>query len=102
MDNQQLEALKRIYGGTMSQKEVDLLRDVQAFIDFCIDNGLSFRTAIGTIAHDANGVLAPGEMFDRGIFAPKTAGYRKIVSQLDEQMAGMASDAQLQKELGQG
>src|SRR6266511_4198787 len=98
MDKAQVEALKRVYGGPMSQREIDLLRDLQAFIDFCIDNGLSFHSAMGTIAHDENGILAPGEMFDGGIFTPKVAEYRKIVSQLGEDIAAMASDAQLQKE----
>lgn len=100
MDSAQLEAMKRIYGGPMSEREVELLRDMQAFIEFCIDNGLSFTTAVGTIAHDANGILAPGEMFERGILLPKVHGYQKILARTTADASAMGTDAQLQKELG--
>lgn len=100
MDKLKLEALKRTFGGSMSQQEIDLLRDAQAFIDFCIENGLSFRSAVGNLAHDANGILAPGDMFERGVFVPKVKGYRRVMSQLAEDAAALGSDPQLQKELG--
>lgn len=99
MDNAHLEALKRIYGGPMSEQQVELLRDMQAFIDFCIDNGLSFNTAVGTIAHDSNGVLAPDGMFERGIFRPKVHGYQKIVSQIADDATALAADPQLHEDV---
>lgn len=99
MNQARVEAMKQLFGGPMSEREITLLRDMQAFITFCIENGLSFRTAIGTIAHDVNGILAPGEMFEGGVFAPKVGGYQGILKDLGEEMAAMGADAELQREL---
>lgn len=99
MNQARVDAMKQLFGGSMTQRELDVLRDMQAFITFCIENGLSFRTAVGTISHDVNGILAPGDMFERGIFAPKVLGYQRVLSDLSEEMAAMGADADLQDEL---
>lgn len=99
MNQARVDAMKQLFGGSMTERELNLLLDMQAFITFCIENGLSFRTAVGTIGHDVNGILAPGDMFERGIFAPKVGGYQKVLSELSQEMAAMGADAELQKDL---
>jgi hypothetical protein len=87
MDKAHLENLKRILGGPISESERQLLEDIKAFIDFSIDNGFSFQTVMGTLAHDANGVLA-GDAY----FRPKTAGYARINAEMANEMAAIAHD----------
>jgi len=66
----------------MTEREVELLRDMQSFLKFCIENGMSFATAIGTLNHDVNGLGRYG-LFNledalRDGFLPKVTGYSKL------------------------
>lgn len=89
MDQSQIEALKKSFGGAMSEKQVDTLRDMQGWIEFCIENGISFFAAVSTLAHDVNGILTSQEA---KWFLPKTHGYARIVAELPGQLAEMARD----------
>jgi hypothetical protein len=89
MEQSHIEALKRTFGGSMSQEQVAALRDMQAWIEFCIENGISFLATVSTLAHDVNGILTHQ---DAKWFVPKTRGYAKIMSELPGQLAEMARD----------
>lgn len=78
MDRNHIDALRRTYGGPMSEEEVKFLRDIQGFIDFGIRNGLSFPLVVGTLSHDVSGLARLGFSLDAkqaGFFAPKTSGF---------------------------
>ena len=80
MDPKHIEALRKTYGGPMSEKEIQVLRDIQGFLDFSIRNGLSFALALGTLRHDVNGLACYGFSLDdaRDDFIPKTEGYAAV------------------------
>jgi hypothetical protein len=98
MNAAHVDALKRIYGGPISERELKILHDVQAFIDFAIRNGFSFRSIMGVLAHDANGVIAQDEMFEKGIFRPMVEGYTEINADAAEEADAMGQDPSLQME----
>jgi len=72
-----------LVSGPMTEDEVRLLRDVQAFIDFAIRNGLGFATVLGTLGRDINGIAYHGasykEAVERG-FLPKVSRYSEITA----------------------
>jgi hypothetical protein len=66
----------------MTDHEVEFVRDMQGFLEFCIQNGLSFALAMGTLSHDVNGLGRYGlfdlqEALDDG-FLPKVKSYSMI------------------------
>ncbi len=63
----------------MTQKQVDFLRDLQAFIDYCIKNQLSFPLVTSTLLHDLNGMMTSG---DAPWFSPKVKGYSKSMADI--------------------
>ena len=75
------ERLRQGFVGPLSEQEIELLRDVQGFIEFAIRNGLSFPMIVTSVGRDFNDLLREG--FDlpaaksKG-FSPKVAGYSKI------------------------
>ena len=77
------DQLRKQFVGPMSEKEIDFLRDVQAFIQFGIRNGLSFPAVVANLGHDLNELAR--DLFDlsaaqaRG-FRPKVTGYGQITS----------------------
>ena len=91
---QPIEELRRLYGaGPMSDDELELLQDVQAFIEFGIRNGLSFAAVLGRLSHDVNGLSRYGFDLDaarRDAFQPQASGY----SQIDEESVGEAEETQ--------
>ena len=99
MKKAQIEALKRQdQGSPMNDEQISLLRDIQAFLDFCILNGLSFRSAMGVLANDVNGVLAPDDYFEKGIFVPKVKGYARAWPETLSEIAAMATDPGMKQE----
>lgn len=80
MDTKHLDGLRQRFAGPMTSKEIELLRDMQGFIDFSIRNGLSFALVVGTLGQDVNGLARHGFDLDaiRGDFLPKVSGYSKI------------------------
>jgi hypothetical protein len=82
MEAQEIAAkLREAYGGPMSEAEVEFLRDVQAFIDFAIRNGLSFQATMAYLSHDWNEFARYGFDFKTVIrqgFSPRVTGYTKI------------------------
>jgi len=64
----------------MTEKEKTILQDMVAFINFAIEEGMSFMPIIGTLAHDVDGVYQhwgwESQMFT-DCFSPRTTGYRK-------------------------
>lgn len=98
MSQSHVDVLKKLYGGPMDARQVELLRDIQAFLDFCIENGLSFQLAVGTLAHDVNGILSPDGYFDRGIFSPKVSGYAEGNARRAEIAADMEKDPSMQRD----
>jgi hypothetical protein len=84
--------------GPMNEQQVSLLRDMQTFLEFCIQNGLSFQRAMGVLAHDVNGILAPESYFERGIFVPQVKGYARKWPETLKEMASMASDPAMMQE----
>jgi hypothetical protein len=60
VSTEQVEALRRSFGGPMSDSEIQLLRDIQGFVEFSIRNGLSFPVVISALVHDANEVVRHG------------------------------------------
>ena len=85
MDTKLREAL-RSYGGPLSTDQLQVLRDMQGWIEYCISNGLSLRSTVGVLSHDVNGILAqvPG-------FSPKVSGYAKYRTELED-LSEMAND----------
>ena len=76
-----LDTLRKRFGGPMTTTEIELLRDMQAFIDFAIRNGLSFAFVVGNLGHDVNGIARYGfdlEAADADGFRAKVAGYSHI------------------------
>jgi hypothetical protein len=72
------EKLKLAYGGPMSDEEVSFLRDFEAFIDFAIRNGLSFRATMAYLSHDWNEFARYGFDFDGVVkmgFSPRVTGF---------------------------
>ena len=92
MNTPHIDSLKRLYGGPMSAEQTAILRDLKAFIDFCIENGLSFPLALGTIAHDVSGLTR-----SEPAFTPQTKGYSKVL----EELRAAKTDPTLQKELSE-
>ena len=78
------EKLRKAYGGSMSEAEVAFLRDFQAFIDFAIRNGLSFRATMAYLSHDWNEFARYGFDFEAVIkqcFAPRVTGFSDATSE---------------------
>ena len=77
------EALQKPCTGPMTEKEIALLRDVASLVEFAIRNGWLFRTAIGAIGHDMNGIARYRfdlEKAELDGFLPKVTGYSKLTS----------------------
>ena len=71
-----VDELRKTYSGPMSTEEVEVLRDIEAFIAFAIRNGLSFPMVVGTLGHDVNGLARCG--FD--LAAMRSAGVQPKVT----------------------
>jgi hypothetical protein len=84
MGTQELaEKLRQAYAGTMSEPEVAFLRDFQAFIDFAIRNGLSFRATMAYLSHDWNEFARYGFDFEtvaKQSFLPRVTGFSEVKS----------------------
>lgn len=81
MDSEHIEGLRKHWGGPMSDAEIELLRDMQAFIDFAIRNGLSFQSVAINLGHDLNGLYRYGFDLKAAVadaFLPKVTGYSQI------------------------
>lgn len=78
MDTKLKNALKS-YGGPLAPEQIDLLRDVQGWIEYCIANGYSLKSTLGVLAHDVNGILA-----DAPFLTPKVRGYAKHLRHLED------------------
>ena len=80
------------YSGPLTQEQLQVLRDMQGWIQYCIANGASLLTALGALSHDVNGILREGfeQGGDFGIM-PKTAGYAKYLKQMDD-LSGLADE----------
>lgn len=84
MENDRVESLRRQFGGPMTEKEIEVLRDMQGFIEFAIRNGLSFALVISNLGHDVNGLAQYG--FDlqdatKACWSPRVTGYSRISSE---------------------
>jgi hypothetical protein len=71
------EKLKSAWSGPMTSDEAGIVRDMQAFLEFCLENGLSAQMAFSTIAHDANNLVR-----QERAFLPKVSGYSRILREL--------------------
>jgi len=72
------EMLKNVVSGPMSESEIVFLRDIQAFIDFAIRNGLSFQATMTFLSHDWNEYAKYGFDFETVMekgFYPKVSGF---------------------------
>ncbi len=81
MVSDRIEAIRKSWGGPMSKEEIEYLRNTQAFIEFAINNGLSFSFAMVGLAHDINGLQRYGLDLKEAAadaFLPKVTGYSKI------------------------
>jgi hypothetical protein len=77
------ETLRQVYGGPMSEAEMKFLRDLQAFIDFAIRNGLSFHTTMAYLSHDWNEFARYGfdyEAVRSHGFSPRVTGFSEITA----------------------
>ena len=77
------ERLSKPFTGPMTAEDVDFLKDVQAMIDFAVDNGLTFPMVVSALCSDMNELARDG--FDLGKaksrgFLPKVEGYSKLSS----------------------
>ena len=73
-----IEQVRKQFYSPMSEEQIRLLRDVQAFIDEAIESGLSFPTAVGVISHDMNNIARFGfnlEEARQACFRPQVSGY---------------------------
>ena len=85
MDASLKEAL-RSYGGPLSTEQIQVLRDMQGWIEYCISNGLSMKSTLGVLAQDSNGILS-----ETPYFTPKTTGYRKYRTEVED-LSGLADE----------
>ena len=97
MDASQVDTLRQPYSGPMTEEQVSLLRDMQAFIDYCIDNGLSFHAVVGNLAHDVNGILTHQ---DAKWFLPKVRGFAARKIQTARLALEMADDPEVRRDAG--
>jgi hypothetical protein len=78
-----VERLSKPFTGPMTSEDLDFLKDVQAMIDFAVNNGLTFPMVVSALCSDMNELARDG--FDlrksrsRG-FVPKSEGYSKLSS----------------------
>jgi hypothetical protein len=78
------EKLRKASSGPMSEAEIAFLRDFQAFIDYAIRNGLSFRTTMAYLSHDWNEFSRYGFDFDavmKQSFSPRVTGFSEATSE---------------------
>ena len=87
------ERLKRAYAGPMSKQEVGIIRDMRAFLEFCVENGLSSQVSLGTLAHDVDGLLR-----QEAAFLPKVTGYTRVLDDLRAEKANPSIRAELEKD----
>jgi len=76
--------LHEVLRGPMSEAELELLRDMQAFIEFAIRNGLSFAMVLSVLGHDINGLVRHRANLDEARsqgFYPKAEGYSKYTAE---------------------
>ncbi len=73
---QHVERLKQV-SGPMSEQEVAIVQDMRAFLQFCLENGISSLVAFSTLSHDAGGLLR-----QEAGFRPKVTGYTRILDDL--------------------
>lgn len=85
MDTKLKDAL-RDYGGPLEDKQIQTLRDIQGWIEYCISNGFSMKSTLNVLAHDVNGILA-----DVPFMQPKVAGYAKYRTEVDD-LSDLAED----------
>lgn len=65
----------------MSDREIDFLRDVRAYVDFAIRNGMTFHTVMAGLGYDVNGLYRYGLDLDAAWqdgFKPKVTGASEI------------------------
>ena len=77
------EALQRRWSRLMSEPEVKFLRDVQAFIDFAISNGMTFTAVVGTLLNDLNEITRDGFDYGKALsrgFEPEVSKYSQLTS----------------------
>lgn len=80
MDAERLEEIKKSFAGPMSEEEIEMLRDMQGFIDFSIRNGLAFMVVMSTLMHDIHEVATAGGRLEPALkrgFLPQVSGYSK-------------------------
>jgi hypothetical protein len=68
----------------MSEAEAAFLRDVQAFIEFAIRNGLTFQATLNPLLSDLNEIVRDGSDLAKGLsrgFQPKVSKYAHITSE---------------------
>ena len=73
--------------GPMTAEEIETLRNLQGSIDHCIENGLTFQTAIRTLAHDLQAI--------RSGLPERWTDVAGIAAELE----AMANDPEIQREL---
>jgi hypothetical protein len=67
----------------MNGGELAFCRDVQGFIQFAIENGLSFAMVVSALGHDANNLARYGfslEAAKEDAFMPKVSRYSNVSS----------------------
>jgi len=77
--NTDLKEALRSYGGPLSPEQIETLRDMQGWIEYCIVNGFSLKSTLGILAHDINGILA-----ETPFLSPKTSGYQRYRTELED------------------
>jgi hypothetical protein len=77
--NTNVKEAMRAYGGPLTPEQMQLLRDLEGWIEYCISNGFSLKSTLGPIAHDVNGLLA-----ETPLLKPQVTGYRKYLTARDD------------------
>lgn len=54
----------------MTNREIEILEDMKAYMDFCMKHNTTLDECLVTIAHDCGGLLRQEECF-----GPRTSGY---------------------------
>jgi hypothetical protein len=83
LSQEHIDGLKKAYGGPMTAPEVQILRDMQGFIEFSIRNGLGFGLVVSTLGHDVNNIAKCGFDVDQVKsnlgFTPKVEGFSEAL-----------------------
>ena len=84
--NAKLQEALQTYDGPLSPEQIQTLRDMQGWMEYGIANGLSMKSILTALAHDANGIIA-----EMPFFRPEVTGYARYRDEVED-LSAMAGE----------